>query len=112
LGASILLLSLSFAIWARITLGRNWSGAIQKVEEQRLIRNGPYRYIRHPIYTGFVCGFCGTFITLGASLLGFIIILISYIAKIIIEENFLVTEFGDEYREYMNESWALIPFIF
>jgi protein-S-isoprenylcysteine O-methyltransferase Ste14 len=114
LGAVILLLSLSFAIWARITLGKNWSGAIQKVEGQRLIRKGPYKHIRNPIYTGIVCGFCGTFITFGtvASLLGFVIICISYIAKVKKEENFLVTEFGEEYKTYMNDSWALIPYIF
>ncbi|NRD78130.1 isoprenylcysteine carboxylmethyltransferase family protein [Bacillus sp. BRMEA1] len=114
LGGVILLLSLSLAVWARIILGRNWSGAIQKVENQRLIRNGPYKHIRHPIYTGIVCGFCGTFLIFGtlASFIGFLIILFSYIAKIKIEENFLVTEFGDEYREYMKQSWALVPFIF
>ncbi|MFB9760342.1 methyltransferase family protein [Ectobacillus funiculus] len=45
-------------------LGRNWSGAIQKVKNQRLIRNGPYKHIRHPIYTGIVCGICGIFLYL------------------------------------------------
>ncbi|WP_410777111.1 methyltransferase family protein [Ectobacillus funiculus] len=72
----ILFLSLSIAVWTRIILGRNWSGAIQKVKNQRLIRNGPYKHIRHPIYTGIVCGICGTFFIFGTlgSLVGFIII--------------------------------------
>jgi protein-S-isoprenylcysteine O-methyltransferase Ste14 len=114
LGVIILLISLSFAIWARISLGRNWSGAIQMVEGQRLVRNGPYKYIRNPIYTGIVCGFFGTFITFGttASLVGFIIILSTYIVKIDKEQRYLIEEFGEEYKKYISESWALIPFIF
>lgn len=113
-GVVILITSLLFAVWARVTLGRNWSGAIQKVEGQRLVRSGPYKYIRNPIYTGIIFGFFGTFITFGtmASLVGFIIILLIYIIKINNEQKFLMKEFGEEYRKYIAESWALIPFIF
>lgn len=114
IGMMILVLSLLFAIWARIILGKNWSGAIQKVEGQRLIHSGPYRYIRNPIYTGIVFGFLGTFVSFGTlgSLLGFCIILIAYIAKISEEQKFLIIEFEEEYRVYIKESWALIPYIF
>lgn len=114
IGIAILVFSLLFAIWARIVLGRNWSGAIQKVEGQRLVRSGPYKYIRNPIYTGIVCGFFGTFITLGslASIMGCCIILIIYIIKINKEQRFLILEFGEEYENYVKKSWALIPYIF
>jgi len=114
IGIAILICSLLFAIWARIVLGRNWSGAIQKVEGQRLVRSGPYKYIRNPIYTGIVCGFFGTFITLGslASIMGFCIILIIYIIKINKEQRFLILEFGEEYEKYIKKSWTLIPYIF
>jgi len=114
IGIMILVLSLLFAIWARITLGKNWSGAIQKVEGQRLIHSGPYKYIRNPIYTGIVLGFFGTFVSFGtlASLLGFCIILIAYIAKIRKEQKFLIIGFEEEYRVYIKKSWALIPYIF
>ena len=114
IGMMILVLSLLFAIWARITLGKNWSGAIQKVKGQSLIHSGPYRYIRNPIYTGIVFGFFGTFVSFGTldSLLGFCIILIAYIAKISKEQKFLIIEFEEEYRVNIKESWALIPYIF
>lgn len=114
IGIAILVISLLFAIWARIILGRNWSGAIQKVEGQRLVCSGPYKYIRNPIYTGIVCGFFGTFITLRslASIIGFCIILTTYIIKINREQRFLILEFGEEYKKYIKESWALIPYIF
>lgn len=114
IGITILVLSLLFAIWARIVLGRNWSGAIQKVEGQRLVCSGPYKYIRNPIYTAMVCGFFGTFITFRSltSFIGFCIILITYIIKINREQRFLIIEFGDEYEKYIKGSWALIPYIF
>lgn len=114
IGIAILVFSLLFAIWARIVLGRNWSGAIQKVEGQRLVRSGPYKYIRNPIYTGIVGGFFGTFLTFGslASIIGFCIILTTYIIKINREQRFLVLEFGKEYEKYIKESWALIPYVF
>lgn len=114
LGMIIVILSLSFAIWARIILGKNWSGAIQKVECQRLVISGPYRYIRNPIYTGILCGFCGTFLVIGtlASLIGFLIITVAYVIKVVKEQKFLVHEFGKDYEDYIKGSWALIPFIF
>ena len=85
-----------------------------KVEGQRLIHSGPYKYIRNPIYTGIVLGFFGTFVSFGtlASLLGFCIILIAYIAKIRKEQKFLIIGFEEEYRVYIKKSWALIPYIF
>ncbi|ERI91090.1 isoprenylcysteine carboxyl methyltransferase family protein [Clostridiales bacterium oral taxon 876 str. F0540] len=114
IGLVILILSLSFGIWARNVLGRNWSGAIQKVEGQRLITHGPYKYIRNPIYTAIVCGFCGTFLVLGrfSSLIGLLIITITYVIKIRNEQKFLLLEFEEEYSNYIKKSWALIPFIF
>lgn len=114
IGIIVLIISLLFAIWARIVLGSNWSGAIQKVKGQRLVCQGPYKYIRNPIYTGIVCGFLGTVIAFRtlASLLGFFIILVAYIVKINKEQKFLIMEFGEEYKEYIKKSWALIPYIF
>ncbi|MBV7276626.1 isoprenylcysteine carboxylmethyltransferase family protein [Clostridium sp. PL3] len=114
IGIIILILSLLFAIWARLVLGMNWSGAIQKVAGQRLVCSGPYKYIRNPIYTGVVFGFLGNFIVFGtiASLIGFVLILFVYVLKISKEQKFLVEEFGDEYKAYIARSWALIPFVF
>ena len=113
-GGIILFLSLLFAIWARIVLGKNWSGAIQKVEGQRLIKCGPYKHIRNPIYTGVICGFFGTFLTLGtiASFLGLCIVSAAFLVKIKNEQRFLIMEFGEEYKQYIKETWALLPYIF
>src|SRR5215831_14433388 len=45
---------LVFSIWARLTLGRNWSGTVTLKEEHELVERGPYRFVRHPIYTGLL----------------------------------------------------------
>ncbi|SHJ99149.1 methyltransferase family protein [Propionispora hippei] len=92
IGLLLLTLSLVFSVWARILLFKNWSGVIQKVQGQRLVTKGPYKYIRNPIYTGIIGGFIGTFITVGtlASLIGTLIIVVAYIVKISKEEMFLI----------------------
>lgn len=48
------------AVWARVHLGRNWSGIVTVKEDHELIRTGPYGYVRHPIYTGLITGLIGT----------------------------------------------------
>ena len=113
-GLLVQLVSMGFAVWARFILGRNWSSAIQKVEGQQVIKSGPYRYIRNPIYSGMLLGFISTAFINGsiAGLIGLALILTSFLIKIHKEQAFLVREFGDEYREYMRHSWALIPFIY
>jgi protein-S-isoprenylcysteine O-methyltransferase Ste14 len=58
-------LGLSFAVWARLTLGSNWSGTVTIKTGHQLIRRGPYRSIRHPIYTGMLAALLATAITRG-----------------------------------------------
>lgn len=52
LGALLVALGLAFAVWARVHLGRNWSGSVTVKAEHELIDSGPYALVRHPIYTG------------------------------------------------------------
>ena len=60
--ASILLIAagLGFSVWARQHLGRNWSGTVQVKQDHQLICDGPYRFVRHPIYAGLVVALLGT----------------------------------------------------
>jgi protein-S-isoprenylcysteine O-methyltransferase Ste14 len=55
-GLTIAAAALGFAIWARFTLGRNWSGTVTVKAGHELIRSGPYRFVRHPIYSGILAG--------------------------------------------------------
>lgn len=103
-----------FAIWARIYLGQHWSGAIQLKEGQHIVQSGPYRYVRHPIYTGIVSSFIGLFLMhpqrLG--LITLLLVIVSYHRKMNLEEAFLVHHFGQEYEQYKQKTSRIIPFIY
>jgi len=112
-GAVVTLAGLGFAVWARIHLGKFWSGAITLKEGHRLIRSGPYQFVRNPIYTGILVGVAGTAITLG-KISGFVALVILYVVyawKIRREEKLLASEFGEEFTAYRREVPALIPFL-
>lgn len=64
LGILLTALGLGIAIAARVTLGRNWSAAVEIKEDHALIRSGPYRYVRHPIYSGILLALLGSAIAL------------------------------------------------
>jgi len=113
LGAAVTLAGLGFAVWARIHLGRYWSGAITLKEGHRLIRSGPYQFVRNPIYTGIITGVAGTAIAIGkiSGLVAVVIIFAVYSWKIRREQRLLATEFGEEYAAYCREVPALVPFL-
>lgn len=113
-GAVIFFFSICLMLWARKLLGDNWSGQIQKVNEQNLITSGPYAVIRNPIYTGVICGYLGTFISFHtwASMISFTGITIMLLIKTNREEKFLLQVFGEEYQTYIKKTNALIPFIY
>jgi protein-S-isoprenylcysteine O-methyltransferase Ste14 len=114
IGVAVTLVGLLFAVWARVHLGRYWSGIITLKEGHKLIRSGPYKFVRHPIYTGFLSAVFGSALTAstGDAYIGFAIMLVSYIVKIHREEKVLSTEFGDEYLRFKQEVPALFPFIY
>jgi len=104
---------LVLAIWARRALGDNWSGTVTVKEGHELVQTGPYRRIRHPIYTGILLMILGTGLAGGRvhSLLAFPIALIALWLKSRMEERWMAAEFGERYATYRKASWALIPFV-
>jgi protein-S-isoprenylcysteine O-methyltransferase Ste14 len=113
LGNLITAIGLAFAIWARVHLGRYWSGVVTLKEGHRLIRTGPYRFARHPIYTGMFAGFIGSVMVSGkiSSLVAVLILIAAYARKVKLEEKILLNQFSEEYAQYKREVKAIIPFI-
>jgi protein-S-isoprenylcysteine O-methyltransferase Ste14 len=113
LGMAIILevVGLSFAFWARLHLGKYWSGRITLKVDHRVIQTGPYAWVRHPIYGGLILALLGTAISLGTfqAFLGFAFILVSFLRKLNLEENWLRSHFGTEYELYQKRVSALIP---
>lgn len=113
LGAGLVACGLAFAICARVVLGRNWSGTVTLKQGHELIRSGPYRWVRHPIYTGLLFGFLGTAIARAQwrGLLALLIVFIALWRKLRHEERWLTEIFGADYATYRSEVAALIPFV-
>jgi protein-S-isoprenylcysteine O-methyltransferase Ste14 len=114
LGLGITALGLLFSVWARVHLGRYWSGLITLKEGHRLIRSGPYALVRHPIYTGFLLGALGSALSNGSAdaFAGFLVMLLAYLLKISREEAVLRREFGEEYERFRAEVKALVPYLY
>jgi protein-S-isoprenylcysteine O-methyltransferase Ste14 len=113
-GTALLALGLAFSVWARVYLGRNWSGTVTVKLDHELIRGGPYARVRHPIYTGLLLAFIGTAIV-RAEWRGVLAVLIVFVAlwrKLRLEERWMIETFGDQYRRYRERTAALIPFLF
>ena len=113
-GTALVALGLAFSVWARILLGRNWSGTVTVKQEHELIRSGPYAHVRHPIYTGLLFALIGSAIVRG-EWRGVLAVLIAFAAlwrKLRLEERWMIETFGDEYRRYREHTAALIPFLF
>ena len=106
-------LGVGFTLWARIALGRHWSGRVTLKEGHELIQSGPYRLARHPIYTGITTAIAG--VALLEARPGGIVAVLSFLAaflwKIRAEERLMTEAFGEAYRAYKKRVKALIPFI-
>jgi protein-S-isoprenylcysteine O-methyltransferase Ste14 len=103
----------AFAIWAREHLGRLWSGSVTLKEDHRIVQSGPYRLVRHPIYTGILTGLFGVVLVRAnvGTLVGFALMAAGIARKIAIEEGMLRERFGAEYDAYRKQVRAIIPFI-
>jgi protein-S-isoprenylcysteine O-methyltransferase Ste14 len=113
LGAVLVAAGLGFAVWARRHLGRNWSGSVVVKEGHSLIRTGPYRRLRHPIYSGILLALLGTGVAMGEwrGLLATVFAVASFALKARVEE-IRMREIFPEYEEYQRASSALIPFVY
>lgn len=105
---------IGFAVWARLHLGRYWSGIITLKEGHKVITTGPYRWVRHPIYTGWLAAMLGSAILAGTvdAFLGFDLITLAFVIKLNREERMLAADLGEEYRQYMKKvPSALLPMV-
>ena len=112
-GYGLLLAGMLFAGWARIFLGGNWSSSVTLKQDHTLVRSGPYRIVRHPIYTGLLVALLGTAIVLGElrCFLGSSWRRLPGRSNRSREEAFMVQQFGDQYTRYRMQVKALVPYL-
>jgi protein-S-isoprenylcysteine O-methyltransferase Ste14 len=103
----------AFTVWARVTLGRNWSAEVTFKQDHELIESGPYALVRHPIYTGLLAMALGTAIDYGRPL-GFALLIALCSGlwwKARQEEQVMQKHFPDAYPQYKSRVHAIIPFL-
>jgi len=110
-GVALTALGVGISIWARFTLGANWSGVVTLKQGHELIRKGLYRSIRHPIYTGILIATVGTALIHGhlRSWVGFAIVAATFYFKARREERFLRQEFGAGFVEHSRQTGMFLP---
>jgi protein-S-isoprenylcysteine O-methyltransferase Ste14 len=112
IGGAIFVSGLALAIWARVHVGRNWGMPMTQKAEPELVTSGPYRLVRHPIYSGLLLGLLGT--ALANNLIGLIIVpvLVAYFSYCAtVEERNLTATFPSAYPAYRTGTKMLIPFV-
>lgn len=113
-GAVLCLSGLGGAVWARRTLGDNWSSAVTFKRGHELIVRGPYNYVRHPIYTSMLLMVLGTALAIGRlhAWIGLIVCFVGFAIKLRQEEALMTRHFPDAYPAYRRRVKALVPFVF
>ena len=112
IGALLFACGIALAVWARLHLGRNWGMPMTQRAEPELVTSGPYRFVRHPIYSGLLVAMLGT--ALVDNLLGLIVVavLVAYFYySATAEERNLAAAFPAAYPAYKSRTKTLIPFL-
>ncbi|MGN6149820.1 MAG: methyltransferase family protein [Rhizomicrobium sp.] len=110
---AVTFLGFAFAWWARIHLGRLWSGSITRKEGHHVVDTGPYAIVRHPIYTGILLSAIASAIVIAQvhAYLGALLLIVGYWLKARLEENWLREELGPrDYDAYRRRVPMLVPF--
>jgi len=113
--ALVVLMAASFllACWARLALGKLWSAGVERKADHRLVEEGPYAIVRHPIYTGLLAAALSLALVKATplALAGLVLTSIGFTVKARLEERFLATELGEaDYADYMRRVPMLMPF--
>ena len=111
-GALIICSSSALFFWTHQTLGSNWSGVLEISKGHRLVIEGPYRYVRHPMYSAFFLCAIGVPLLSANWFIGVIhfgAVMWMYMARVSSEENMMIEHFGGAYRQYMTMSGRLLP---
>ena len=110
-GFVLTLAGLALAVWARVRLGRFWSDKVVLKVDHQLIREGPYAFVRHPIYSGVLLAVAGTALVVNQwrAAIAFFVLCTTYLIKAKKEERLLANKFGEQFRDHQRHTGFLIP---
>ncbi len=111
-GLALFAVGLGFAIWARLHIGRNWGHPMSRKDDPELVTSGPYKLVRHPIYSGILVAGIGTAVALSwLWLVAVALAGVYFIYSATVEERFMTERFPDAYPAYRSTSKMLVPFL-
>ena len=111
-GLTLFLVGLASAVWARVHLGRNWGVPMSQRVDPELVTSGPYRFVRHPIYSGILLALIGT--ALAVDLYWFVPVAaagIYFVYSATVEERLMAERFPTQYPAYRARTRMLVPFV-
>ena len=110
-GVALSIAGIPLFFWAHHALGKSWSIEVVIKEQHTLVTSGPYRWVRHPMYTAALVLVLGSFLIMANWFIGITLLPISVVtaAKAGKEEQILIEKFGDEYRAYMQRTGRFLP---
>lgn len=101
--------------WVHKTLGTNWSPVLEIRKDHKLITEGPYKYVRHPMYTCMWLVVAGFWLISSNWVVGIVALVtwsILYFIRLPDEEKMMIEEFGDQYKDYMRRTNRIIPWVY
>jgi len=112
LGVILCVAGMAFLVWARRHLGRNWSQTVSTKRGHELVTSGPYRYVRHPMYTGGLIACIGSAIVGGGAWIFLLVILGAiFLWRVGAEDKLMAQQFPNEYPAYKKRTKAVMPFV-
>jgi protein-S-isoprenylcysteine O-methyltransferase Ste14 len=111
-GLVIFVVGIVFFVAARQTLGRNWSQTVSAKQDQQLVTDGPYHYVRHPMYAAGLVACVGAAIIVGGAFVFMLITLMPiFLWRVGAEDKLMTEQFPTLYPDYMRHTRRLIPFV-
>jgi protein-S-isoprenylcysteine O-methyltransferase Ste14 len=111
-GTLLFACGLAVAVWARVNMGRNWGMPMTLKDEPELVTSGPYRLVRHPIYSGILLAVLGTALAVNLGWLLLLAVLGAYfVSSAKVEERLMTDQFPAVYPAYRSHTKMLVPFV-
>jgi len=112
IGTAVFVLGLALAVWARVYIGRNWGMPMSRKADPDLVTTGPYKSIRHPIYSGIILAMIGTTLAVSVYWLVAVIFMGVYFSvSAVTEERYMAEQFPGTYPAYKRSTKMLIPHV-
>lgn len=111
-GAVVIWVGLTVRVWAVVTLGRSFATFIEVAADQAVVTRGPYRWVRHPSYTGLLLIALGFGLGVGnwlALVVSAVVPPLGLVPRIAVEESELTRVLGERYRRYQSATRRLVP---